>query len=53
MAFMISCGEKGGSGSVTEGAPRGDESLGDIVKRRGLNSQDVLAAVKEHIHRTN
>jgi hypothetical protein len=32
------CGEKKGPATSGEiGAPRGDESFGDVVKRRGLN----------------
>jgi len=47
--FFSSCGD-GGSTVVTGelGSPRGDESFGDIVKRRGLNSADVLAAAKTY-----
>jgi len=44
--FATSCGDKGGVSSGENGEPRGDESLGEIVKRRGLNSKDVLAAAK-------
>lgn len=49
MAFFTACdtqGDKAKSG-VT-GAPYGDESLNDIVKRRGLNADDVLAAAKTY-----
>ena len=49
--FVSSCGgEKGGktSGSSEFGAPFGKESFGDVVKRRGLNAKDVLAAVKTY-----
>ncbi len=48
--FVSSCGEKGAkSGGDTEfGAPLGKESFGDVVKRRGLNAEDVLAAVKTY-----
>ena len=50
--FTVSCdgnkeGDKGGE-KGTMGAPRGDESFQDIVKRRGLNEDDVLAAVKTY-----
>ncbi len=46
---FTSCGD-GGSTVVTGelGSPRGDESFGDVVKRRGLNSADVLAAAKTY-----
>ncbi len=49
--FSTSCGggdkeKKGDSSSI--GAPRGKESFQDIVKRRGLNEDDVLAAVKTY-----
>jgi len=46
---LSSCGDQ--KGTVSEGdlgAPRGDESFGDVVKRRGLNSADVLAAAKTY-----
>jgi nitrous-oxide reductase len=49
MVFTTGCGDKGktkGSGDI--GAPRGDESFGDVVKRRGLNADDVLAAAKTY-----
>ncbi len=47
LVFVTSCGDKGGTGSSgINGEPRGDESFGDVVKRRGLNSMDVLAAAK-------
>jgi len=51
--FAISCGgngEKGKKAGATGdvGAPRGKESFQDIVKRRGLNEDDVLAAVKTY-----
>ena len=51
--FTVSCdgGKEGDSKSAakgTVGAPRGDESFQDIVKRRGLNEDDVLAAVKTY-----
>ena len=49
--FSTSCG--GGdnakkTGSADVGAPRGKESFQDIVKRRGLNEDDVLASVKTY-----
>jgi len=49
--FTVSCGDnnkKGESGAADVGAPRGKESFQDIVKRRGLNEDDVLAAVKTY-----
>ena len=47
LVLVTSCGDKGGTGSAgINGAPRGNESFGDVVKRRGLNSMDVLAAAK-------
>lgn len=48
LLFITSCGKKGSTGNTADGAPRGDENMGEIVKRRGLNSQDVLAAVKTY-----
>ena len=36
------------SGSDNLGAPRGDESFGEVVKRRGLNADDILAAAKTY-----
>jgi len=50
--FTVSCGDKKDNGKAGEagniGAPRGTESFQDIVKRRGLNEDDVLAAVKTY-----
>ena len=45
---FTSCGEQKEKGATNQeiGAPRGDESFGDVTKRRGLNSEDVLAAAK-------
>jgi nitrous-oxide reductase len=42
------CGEQKKKGTADQeiGAPRGNESFGDVTKRRGLNSEDVLAAAK-------
>ena len=46
---LSSCGDQKGTVSSGDlGAPRGDESFGDVVKRRGLNSADVLAAAKTY-----
>ncbi len=40
--------------AVEMGAPRGSESFGDVVSRRGLTADDVLAAAKtytpDHLH---
>ena len=45
--FTTSCGNsKKKSGDI--GAPRGKESFQDIVKRRSLNEDDILAAVKTY-----
>ncbi|NPA45928.1 MAG: Sec-dependent nitrous-oxide reductase [Chlorobi bacterium] len=51
--FAVQCGkggeEKGGTTKESAvGAPRGKESFQDVVKRRGLNEDDVLAAVKTY-----
>jgi nitrous-oxide reductase len=47
--LFTGCGEKKEkAGSSEIGAPRGDESFGDVIKRRGLNSEDVLAAAKTY-----
>jgi len=48
IVFTTGCGEKGTkvSGDSEIGIPRGDESFGDVVKRRGLNAEDVLSAAK-------
>ncbi len=49
--FTVSCGgdkEKKAADSGNIGAPRGKESFQDVVKRRGLNEDDVLAAVKTY-----
>ncbi len=49
--FAVSCGgdnKEGKGGAADVGAPRGKESFQDIVKRRGLNEDDVLAAVKTY-----
>ena len=48
LLFITSCGKKGSTGNTADGAPRGDENMGEVVKRRGLNSQDVLAAAKTY-----
>ncbi len=39
---------KGAGKDKAIGAPRGKESFQDVVKRRGLNEDDVLAAVKTY-----
>lgn len=48
--FSTSCGgdKKKENTDASVGAPRGKESFQDIVKRRGLNENDVLAAVKTY-----
>jgi len=49
IVFSTGCADTGKtSGSDDLGAPRGDESFGDVVKRRGLNADDVLAAAKTY-----
>ncbi len=52
--FTVSCGDKdkGGDeyagGTNISGKPYGKESFGEVVERRGLNAEDVLAAVKTY-----
>jgi len=47
--IFTGCGGEKKKGTEEEiGAPRGKESFGDVTKRRGLNSEDVLAAVKTY-----
>ncbi len=55
--LMVSCGgdketKSGGDeylgGSSVDGKPYGTESFGEVVKRRGLNADDVLAAAKTY-----
>ncbi len=51
--LTVSCGdkEKGddyAGGTNISGKPFGKESFGDVVKRRGLNAQDVLSAAKTY-----
>jgi len=49
IVFSTGCDDKGKTtGSDDLGAPRGDESFGEVVKRRGLNADDVLAAAKTY-----
>lgn len=48
LALMTSCGTKGDKQEEITGAPRGEESFGDVVKRRGLDADDVLAAAKTY-----
>ena len=50
IVFTTGCGENGtkAGGDSEIGAPRGDESFGDVVKRRGLNADDVLASAKTY-----
>ncbi len=47
-AFLISCGKGGGAATSETGAPRGEETLGEVAKRRNLNAEDILAAVKTY-----
>ncbi len=52
--FTISCGDKDkkgdnyAGGTNISGKPFGKESFSDVVKRRGLNAEDVLSAVKTY-----
>lgn len=47
MVIVGSCGKKEKSSDGGKpGAPYGEESFGDVVKRRGLNADDILAAAK-------
>ena len=47
--MFTSCGDNSKSVSSDDiGAPRGEESLGDVIKRRGMTSEDVLAAAKTY-----
>jgi len=49
IVFSTGCGDTGKTtGSDDLGAPRGDESFGEVVKRRGLNASDILAAAKTY-----
>ncbi|RLD41735.1 MAG: Sec-dependent nitrous-oxide reductase [Bacteroidetes bacterium] len=49
IVFSTGCDDTGKTtGSDNLGAPRGDESFGEVVKRRGLNADDVLAATKTY-----
>ena len=56
LSFLtVSCGDKdkkGGDeyagGTNITGKPYGKESFGDVVKRRGLNADDILSAVKTY-----
>ncbi len=49
MLIVTSCGTKGdGAGEGKLGAPYGKEKFADVVKRRGLNADDVLAAAKTY-----
>ncbi|HNS16771.1 MAG TPA: Sec-dependent nitrous-oxide reductase [Bacteroidales bacterium] len=47
-AFLVSCGGGKQGADLEMGAPFGKESLKDIIERRGLNSEDVLAAAKTY-----
>ncbi|WP_456375922.1 Sec-dependent nitrous-oxide reductase [Lutibacter sp.] len=53
--LTVSCGDKDkksgddyAGGTNITGKPYGKESFGDVVKRRGLNAEDVLAAAKTY-----
>jgi nitrous-oxide reductase len=52
--LTVSCGDKDNKGDEyaggtnISGKPYGKESFGDVVKRRGLNAEDVLAAAKTY-----
>jgi nitrous-oxide reductase len=53
--LTVSCGDKDkkdgdeyAGGTNISGKPFGKESFGDVVKRRGLNASDVLAAAKTY-----
>jgi len=54
--LTVSCGDKDkkdsgddyAGGTNISGKPFGKESFGDVVKRRGLNAQDVLSAAKTY-----
>jgi len=48
MIFSGCGGNEEKSTSQEIGAPRGNESFGDVTERRGLNSEDVLAAAKTY-----
>jgi len=48
MIFSGCGGNEGKSTNQEIGAPRGNESFGDVTERRGLNSEDVLAAAKTY-----
>ena len=49
MMLITACGTEGDKTKTgVAGAPYGEESLNDIVKRRGLNADDVLAATKTY-----
>ncbi len=49
--IFASCGGEGKKGAAKSGefgAPRGSESFSDVVKRRDLNADDILAAAKTY-----
>ncbi len=49
VVFSTSCEQMGKTADTGDiGAPYGDESFGKVVKRRALNSEDVLAAAKTY-----
>jgi len=49
MLLLTFCGDgKKSSNSGADGSPRGNESFGEVVKRRGMTAEDVLAAAKTY-----
>jgi len=51
LLIFAGCGEKGKGGAAQgeiTGAPYGKESFGNVVERRSLNAEDVLAAAKTY-----
>ncbi len=48
LMVLAGCGGDKAADSAELGAPRGKESLKDVIDRRGLNSDDLLAAAKTY-----
>ncbi|MFP4470385.1 MAG: Sec-dependent nitrous-oxide reductase [Bacteroidota bacterium] len=48
LLVLAGCGDDKSGGSAELGAPRGKESLKNVIDRRGLNSDDILAAAKTY-----
>lgn len=48
LLVFTGCGGKKKSAAEEIGAPRGDESFGQVIERRGLTSDDILAAAKTY-----